>query len=91
MRGRNWLFALPVIAATLVFWGVSVVADDPPVVDNGPWTFFSEEDADINTITFTSATDMEDRTIDTITFTEAWSDPVKLNTKAIVGTILLIR
>ncbi|MDD4101162.1 MAG: hypothetical protein PHU80_00845 [Kiritimatiellae bacterium] len=58
---------------------------------DGPWSVVSENPAQINTMSFTAATPTEVEDLDTRTYTESLSPVKKLNTKKIIGTIMLMR
>lgn len=69
-----------------VLAAVALVAND-----DGPWSGVSG-DTPLNTVSFDAETNAADEKMDTRTYTEDLSDPaIRLNTKKIIGTILLMR
>ena len=81
MKVKEIVF-LPLVMAVLAFVAVKVNAD-------GTNSMASAE-ATLNTQSYTTATIDEDEGMDTRSYTEDWSDAEKLNTKRIIGTLLLM-
>lgn len=58
---------------------------------DGPWWSVSVEDAQLDTRTISAVAAAEDKGVDTRTYTVDWSAGRSLNTKKIVGSMLLLR
>lgn len=57
---------------------------------DGPWSAVSG-DTPLNTVSFAAETNTADEELDTRTYTEDESDAMRLNTKRIIGTLMLMR